>query len=258
MDLRGSKGKLSRLQKIWLSSLVTLFVLTLLLVDGNEILVRINYSPSLDTFLEAVYFQKHCTVPNAVPNQDQNHNGIPDAIDLVDGARQEVAGRTLWDNSYYQGGYPPNGRGNDADVIWRAFAAAGYNLKGMVDADIQEHPAWYSKVIKKPDPNIDFRKVAVLDAFFQHHAAMLPVAKFNPVKPGDPANLIQWQPGDIVVFGDPPDHIAIISDRRAEDGVPLVIHNAGPWATEGDYLLRWQSKILHHFRYINPLPAKSS
>ncbi len=110
-------------------------------------------------------------------------------------------------------------------------------------------PYAYGYVDKKPDPNIDFRKVGILDVFFQRHAAILT----TEVKPGDPSNLEQWQPGDIVVFGSPtdPDHIAIISDRRRKDGVPLVIHNAGPWATEGDYLLRWHSKILHHFRYIN-------
>ena len=231
-----------RSQKIWLFSLVLLFALALLFTYGNLILVRINYLPFLDT----ITLEKKCLVPTVVPDQDQNHNGIPDSIDLVNGARQEVTGHTRYDNSYYQGGYPPEGRGNDADVIWRAFRAAGYNLKEMVDADIQASGS-IDYGVNKPDPNIDFRKVGVLDVFFQRHATALT----TEVKPGDPSNLVQWQPGDIVVFGSPPDHIAIISDRRRKDGVPLVIHNAGPWATEGDYLLRWHSKILHHFRYIN-------
>jgi uncharacterized protein YijF (DUF1287 family) len=222
--------------------LALLFVLALLGTYGDAILCRINYIPFLDT----ITFEKECPVPTVIPSQDQNHNGIPDSIDLVNGARQEVTRRTWYDNSYYQGGYPPEGRGDDADVIWRAFRAAGYNLKDMVDADILAVPYVYGYVNNKPDPNIDFRKVANLDLFFQRHA----IQETTKVEPGDPGNLVQWQPGDIVVFGSPPDHIAIISDRRRKDGVPLVIHNAGPWATEGDYLLRWHSKILHHFRYI--------
>jgi uncharacterized protein YijF (DUF1287 family) len=230
---------MKRLQKIWLLSLALLFILALLSTYGDAIICRINYLPFLDTNT----FEKKCTVPVVTPWQDQSHNGISDAIALVNGARQEVTRRTVYDSKYYQGGYPPEGRGNDADVIWRAFRAAGYNLKDMVDADVLSAPYLYGGT---HDPNIDFRKVADLDLFFQRHA----IPETTEVKPGDPANLVQWEPGDIVVFGSPPDHIAIISDQRRKDGVPLVIHNAGPWATEGDYLLRWHSKILHHFRYI--------
>jgi uncharacterized protein YijF (DUF1287 family) len=236
---------MTRLQKIWLFSLVLMFAVALLATFGDLILVRLNYLPFMDT----ITFQRKCQVPTVVPAQDQNHNGVPDSIDLVDGARQEVTGHTWWyDTSYYQGGYPPEGRGDDTDVIWRAFKAAGYNLKDLVDADIRTDPVAYSKLITQPDPNIDFRKVGVLDQFFQRHAIELT----TDVKPGDVSNLSEWQPGDIVVFGQPadPDHIAIISDLRRKDGVPLVIHNAGPLATEGDYLLRWHSKIDHHFRYI--------
>jgi hypothetical protein len=236
---------MTRLQKIWLFSLGLLFAVAMLGLFGDLVIVRLNYIPFLDT----VSFQKKCVVPTVVPDQDQNHNGIPDSIDLVNGARQEVTGHTLYDTRSYPGGYPPEGRGDDADVIWRAFEAAGYNLKDMVNADIQADPAAYKDFVKKPDPDNDFRKVGVLDKFFQRHAAVLN----KDVQPGNVSSLMQWQPGDIVVFGLPadPDHIAIISDRRRKDGVPLVIHNAGPWATEGDYILRWHSKIDHHFRFIN-------
>ena len=158
---------MTRLQKIWLFSLVLLFAITLLGTFGDLLLVRLNYLPFLDTLT----FQRKCLVPTVVPDQDQNHNGIPDSIDLVNGARQEVTGHTWWyDTSYYQGGYPPEGRGDDTDVIWRAFRAAGYNLKDMVDADIRTDPAAYKAFVKQPDPNIDFRMVGVLDIFFQRHA----------------------------------------------------------------------------------------
>jgi len=232
-----------RMQKIWLTSLVLLFALALVVTYGDAILCRINYLP----FLDAITLQKRCPVPTVIPEQDRNHNGIPDSLDLVNGARQEVTGRTRYDASSYPGGYPPEGRGNDADVIWRAFRSAGYNLKNMVDADIQNVPFDPGYTDQKLDPNMNFRRVGILDVFFRHHAVMLT----TEVRPGDADNLAQWQPGDIVVFGPPYDHISIISDRRRKDGVPLVIHNAWPYATEGDYLMRWSSKIVHHFRYIN-------
>lgn len=33
-----------------------------------------------------------------------------------------------------EGGYPPDNIGVCIDVVWRAFANAGYSLKDMVDA----------------------------------------------------------------------------------------------------------------------------
>ncbi len=117
----------------------------------------------------------------------------------------------------------------------------------MVDEDIKNASYAYGMTSNNvPDPNIDFRRVPTLLVFLQRHAIEMTIE----VKPGVVSNLVQWQPGDIVVFGPPTEHIAIISDRRRKDGVPLVIHNAGPWATEGDYLLRWSIKITHHYRYI--------
>lgn len=199
--------------------------------------------PVMDRFI----FGPKIQVPLEISAQDQNLNGISDTLDIVSGARQDVARRTRYDNSYYQGGYPPDGRGNATDVIWRGFKAAGYNLKDMVDEDIKNASYAYGMTSNNvPDPNIDFRRVPTLLVFLQRHAIEMTIE----VKPGVVSNLVQWQPGDIVVFGPPTEHIAIISDRRRKDGVPLVIHNAGPWATEGDYLLRWSSKITHHYRYI--------
>jgi len=184
-------------------------------------------------------------VENVVADMDYNQNGIPDALDIVAGAREEVKNRTRYDASYYRGGYPPEGRGACTDVVWRGLAAAGYNLKAMVDKDINENPSSYKHSANPPDPNIDFRRVANLVVFFSRHGLELT----TEVIPGNADNLVKWQPGDIVVFGRPNEHIGIISDRRRPDGVPLVIHNAGPFAVESNCLLTWPSNITHHFRF---------
>ncbi len=94
-----------------------------------------------------------------------------------------------------------------------------------MDQDIEDDPGAYEATGKRPDPNIDFRRASNLDIFFRRHALSLT----TQVIPGDVSNLVEWQPGDIVVFGNG-GHIGIISDRRRPDGVPLLIHNAGPWA----------------------------
>ncbi|MEN6461626.1 MAG: DUF1287 domain-containing protein [Syntrophomonas sp.] len=201
-----------------------------------------NYVSLLDNFPQ----EPRCEVPQRVAKQDINHNGTPDALDIVKGARREVKKGTVYDGSYHQSGYPPEGKGACTDVIWRAFKTAGYKLKVMVDEDIESAPQAYGPTGLNPEPSIDFRRVQNLQVFFIRHAQQLT----TEVKPGEVNNLVEWQPGDIVVFGPPLEHIGIISDRRCRDGVPLVIHNSGPTAAEGDYLLHWPSKITYHFRFI--------
>ncbi len=183
-------------------------------------------------------------VPLQVGSHDQNQNQVPDALDMVAGARKEVQQGTRYDAAYFAG-YPPEGQGACTDVIWRAFKNAGYDLKSMVDQDIKKAPDAYGATGDNPDPNIDFRRVTNLVVFFNRHARVLT----NEVKPGDKDNLVNWQPGDIVVFGAPLEHIGIVSDRRLRNGKPLIIHNAGPTASEADVLLNWPSPVIYHFRY---------
>ena len=143
-------------------------------------------------------------------------------------------------DSYYAGGYPPEDEGVCTDVIWRAFARAGYSLKDLVDADIAENIGEYPRVEGRPDPNIDFRRVKNLRVYFERNATVLT---------NDPGEISQWQPGDIVIFGE--SHIGIISDKRNRDGVPYLIHNAGQLKREEDALQSYhrQTPIAGHYRF---------
>ncbi len=186
-------------------------------------------------------------VPRLLSPIDKDGDGVDDLSDIVAGARTEVSRRTLYRSAYYAGGFPPDGEGTCTDVIWRAFQAAGYDLKAMVDADIQANTADYPRVGGQPDPNIDFRRVPNLAVFLPKVALNLT----TDVRPGDLASLSEWQGGDIVVFGlgGVFDHIAVVSDRRRPDGVPLLIHNYGPVTVEDDNLLAWPTGIAAHFRF---------
>ncbi len=101
------------------------------------------------------------------------------------------------------------------------------------------------RVDGNPEPNIDFRRVPNQEAFLKKYADSLT----TELKPWDQENLRKWQGGDIVVFGPPCDHVGVVSDKRRADGVPLLIHNAGPCTREDNSLLTWPSPLAYHFRY---------
>ena len=108
----------------------------------------------------------------------------------------------------------------------------------LVDRDILAAPSAYPNVAA-PDPNIDFRRVTNLDAYLRRHAQVLTCSLDDPA---------QWQPGDIVVFGDM-DHIGICSDRRNRSGVPFLIHHGNPvdGAVEHDDMRKMP--ITGHYRW---------
>ena len=176
---------------------------------------------------------------------DADGDGVDDYHDILQGARDYIATEPVYNGyGYYEGGYPDDGTGVCTDVIWSAFRAAGYELKDLLDADIQAHPEWYGD-IEWPEPDIDFRRVGNLDDFFARHAVVLTCSFADPS---------QWQGGDIVVFGDR-EHIAICSDRRRADGLPWIIHHGsleeGP--VEVDAIFR--HPVTAHYRWCPTDPA---
>jgi len=167
---------------------------------------------------------------------DFNENGTDDYTDILLGARKDAENRPAYDDSYYAGGYPPDNIGVCTDVVWRAFKNAGYSLRDMVNKDIKTRPEAYPK-IENPDKNIDFRRVRNLRIFFDTYAISLTL-NINEVS--------EWQPGDIVIFGNDK-HIGIISDKRNKDGQSYVIHNGGQRNREEDYLRK--STVTGHYRF---------
>lgn len=183
-------------------------------------------------------------VPDESSKVDKNGNGIPDPIDIVNTARKEAEQKTTYIDAYYTGGYPPEGEGVCTDVIWRGFKGIDVSVKDLIDKDIKQHMAEYKAVNGKPDPNIDFRRVLNQDVFFKRNCINLT----TEFKEDDINNLKEWQPGDIIVFIEGYEHIAIISDKRDEDGIPYVIHNSHPCASE--VKLSWFHNPIHgHYRW---------
>ncbi|MGM9988584.1 MAG: DUF1287 domain-containing protein [Bacillaceae bacterium] len=202
----------------------TIFIVILLAIPfiKNGILLD-----SIGIHLENPFLKK-VNVPNEYSKADNNNNGIADPIDIVNGARKEAKNKTPYKSNYYDGGYPPDNEGVCTDVIWRGLKQAGITLKTEMDKDIATNTKLYPRTDGKPDANIDFRRVPNQHVFFNRHLISLPTEIIS----GDINNLKQWQPGDIVVYRKDYDHVAIVSDKRTRDGIPYIIHNNPPFASE--------------------------
>lgn len=224
--MKSSKSKLSR-RSIFITFLVCIAVCAAI------VMIKMFFGTSMGKYYTAEDFGIQ-TIHSSV---DFNNNGIDDYTDILLGARADAKNRPRYDGAYHAGGYPPDNIGVCTDVVWRAFKNAGYSLKDMVDADIEENIDLYPRVDGKRDSNIDFRRVPNLMVFFERKAISLPL---------DTNDIGDWQPGDIVTFNN--NHIAIVSDRRNSDGVPLIIHNAGQRNREDDRLRSWGG-ISGHFRF---------
>lgn len=167
---------------------------------------------------------------------DFNQNGIDDYTDILLGARADAENHPTYNSAYYAGGYPPDDIGVCTDVVWRAFKNAGYSLRDMVDRDIYNNPDEYPAAQPR-DNNIDFRRVRNLRVFFEKYAEKLTL---------DTTKIDEWQPGDIVIFGNDK-HIGIVSDKRTRDGKTYIIHNGGQPMREENYLKR--GEVTGHYRF---------
>ena len=176
-----------------------------------------------------------------VTSISESEDTLSDTEKIVVGARRYINTKPKYVDDYYKGGYPPNSEGVCTDVIWKAYLNAGYNLKDMIDEDIQEHLDLYKSIIV-PDPNIDFRRVSNLKIFFENNAESYTL---------NPYETKEWKAGDIVIFGKD-EHIAIISDKKNSSGIPYIIHNGGESMGEEDGLIRLYNKmnITGHYRFI--------
>ena len=167
---------------------------------------------------------------------DADQDGIDDQTDILQGALAYVNTKPKYKSKYYENGYPDDGYGVCTDVVAFAMKAAGYDLKALVEKDIKEHPDAYE--IAQPDADIDFRRVKNLQIFFKNHARSLTTDVFQTE---------EWQGGDIVIFQK---HIAIVSDRRNEKGIPYIIHHNDPWQKSYEQdILEKRDDIVGHYRW---------
>lgn len=167
------------------------------------------------------------------------------AILLVEAARAQVGKTLAYDPAYRRLKYPmgdvPIETGVCTDVIIRALRNSHkIDLQKLVHQDMTKNFSAYPRNwgLKKPDPNIDHRRVLNLQTFFRRKGWKLSLK----------SDLTAFKPGDIVTCIVPPHlpHIMIVSDKMSPEGRPLIIHNIGAGAQEEDLLFEF--KLTGHYR----------
>lgn len=164
-----------------------------------------------------------------------------------------------YDDSYYKIDYP-NGdisrdRGKTEDIVVRGYRAVGIDLQQLVHEDMTKHFREYPQFFKTgaPDPNIDHRRAANLQRFFERNGESLSTSR---------SDLSTYQAGDIVVWTRPGQrpgnsqsqietHLGVIVPGPGDrGGEPWVVHSLDSGPKWENVLLDYQ--ILGHYRYSGP------
>ena len=167
-------------------------------------------------------------------------------LKLSDAAIELTKQKVIYDPQYYSISYPggdiPADRGVCTDVIIRAYRKLGIDLQKEVhldmDANFDEYPEIWG--LKKPDTNIDHRRVPNLMTFFSRHGETKSITR-------DPKD---YSPGDIVTWdlGGGIPHIGIVINRRSADEKRLlIVHNIGNGQEISDCLFTY--RVTGHFTY---------
>ncbi len=166
---------------------------------------------------------------------------------LVEAAKDRLKVFVRYDPAYvglkYPGGDVPRNTGVCTDVIIRSYRAAyDFDFQKAVHENMTANFSAYPKDwgLKRPDKNIDHRRVPNLETYLTRQGMALPISK----KASDysPGNIVTWRLGGRLP------HIGIVSDKVSRKGTPLIIHNIGAGPKQEDILFDYP--IHGHFRFI--------
>lgn len=168
---------------------------------------------------------------------------------IVEEARARTFVDVRYDPKYvslkYPGGDVSPDTGVCTDVIIRTFRQAfGFDFQKAVHEDMRANFSKYPKNwgLKRPDKNIDHRRVPNLETYLKRQGAAVPITKkAEDYLPGD---IVSWRLGGRLP------HIGIVSDKKSQWGTPLIIHNIGQGPVEDDLL--FNTDINGHFRFVPP------
>lgn len=168
---------------------------------------------------------------------------------LVKAALERTTFNITYDGSYHRIAYPngdvPENIGVCTDVVIRSYRKIGIDLQKLVHEDMKHSFAQYpSKRIwglKRPDSNIDHRRVPNLKIFFSRYGQTLKIT--NDPKSYKAGDIVTWMlPGNLP-------HIGIVTDQyNKTTHHPMVVHNIGLGPELEDMLFKYP--ITGHYRYL--------
>lgn len=156
--------------------------------------------------------------------------------------------QVIYDGSYYSIPYPngdvPEGIGVCTDVVIRTYRANGLDLQKEVHEDMTDNFNLYPKNwgLKKPDANIDHRRVPNLMTYFERQGSKLSIT----------SNGADYQPGDIVAWnlGGGTTHIGVVVNTPSTDNQRYqIVHNIGGGQVLEDCLFDFE--IIGHYRFLS-------
>jgi uncharacterized protein len=165
---------------------------------------------------------------------------------LLNAALAQVGVTTSYDSRYIAMTYPAGDvdakTGVCSDVLIRAFREHGIDLQKLIHEDMRANFSAYPQRwgLKRPDPNIDHRRVPNLMAFFRRQGKEVPISR----------NAGDYQPGDIVAWdlGKGVTHIGLVANEKiAATARYKIVHNIGRGVQVEDILFAY--KIIGHYRY---------
>jgi len=169
---------------------------------------------------------------------------------LSEAAVERTTREVRYDPTYFVIPYPngdvPEEVGVCTDEVIRSYQKLGVDLQREVHEDMAKNFAAYPKKwgLKKPDTNIDHRRVPNLMVFFERQGASVAVTR----------NARDYRPGDVVSWdlGGGLTHIGLVvavpSDADPER--LLIVHNIGAGPKMEDVLFSWT--VTGHYRYEGP------
>ncbi len=169
---------------------------------------------------------------------------------LVEAAIERTNHEVRYDPTYFVIPYPngdvPAEVGVCTDEVIRPYRKLGVDLQKEVHEDMARNFHLYPKKwgLKRPDTNIDHRRVPNLMVFFSRKGTELRIT----------SNARDYRPGDVVTWdlGGGLTHIGIVVNVASESDRERfqIVHNIGAGPKMEDVLFSW--KITGHYRYEGP------
>ena len=173
-----------------------------------------------------------------------------DPLKISDSAIELTNKMVTYDGAYYSIPYPngdvPDGIGVCTDVVIRTYRAVGLDLQKEVHEDMKANFKLYPQLwnLKRPDKNIDHRRVPNLMKYFKRQGAEISITD----------NGKDYLPGDVVSWdlGGGLTHIGVVVNKKSNDNKRfMIVHNIGGGQVLEDCLFNFT--ITGHYRLLTKM-----
>ncbi|WP_018970936.1 DUF1287 domain-containing protein [Rubritalea marina] len=152
----------------------------------------------------------------------------------------------IYDSGYYQIDFPagdiPQEREGEADLLVRSFRSVGVDLQERVHQDMDNAFRSYPQLwgMRKPDSNIDHRRIPNLQRYFERIEVQMSVER----------DAVLYENGDVVIWRKPDGSLIsgiVVPGPGARSAEKWVVSNRGFGSQWIDSLLDYD--VVGHYKY---------